>query len=275
MDRAHAPAVSQNPSPRSEGPEAFRARTAWWREARFGLFVHWGLTEGDYSTPEQAVPPAPLGQRLWESCLTMNDDWGFSRTDQNWKSAEDLIRRLSEIAGKGGNLLLNVGPDGQGRIPDASVERLSAIGRWMKRHGEGLRGTTQGPFRRLRFEGSCTARGSRLFLHVFRWPPEGVQVAGLKTAVKEARFLEDGTPAGCTTTVEEDGIPVLGIRPPARPDPAATVVVLELAGPPEVGAHEPIPAGPGGDLLLRAADADLHGGRAYSENAYGEDTVSY
>ncbi|MGQ9697572.1 MAG: alpha-L-fucosidase, partial [Armatimonadota bacterium] len=129
----------------------------------------------DHATPEQTIPAGALpGGRLWETCMTINDTWGYAKNDTNWKPAEDLIRKLCDIASKGGNFLLNVGPTAEGEFPPEIMERLAAIGRWMKVNGESIYGTTQSPFRRLSFDGRCTVKGNNLYLHVFRWPEEGL-----------------------------------------------------------------------------------------------------
>jgi alpha-L-fucosidase len=96
---------------------------------------------GDYLTPEQLVPKGSE-QKDWETCMTMNDSWGYKRHDNNWKSTETLIHNLVDIASKGGNFLLNVGPSDEGIIPDESIKRLSEIGEWMNINGEAIYGTT-------------------------------------------------------------------------------------------------------------------------------------
>ncbi|HRP07262.1 MAG TPA: alpha-L-fucosidase [Gemmatimonadales bacterium] len=107
-----------------------------WRSAR---------SAGDYSTPELDIPDAGVPGEPWESCITMNDNWGYSRFDTNFKSTARLVEILVETASKGGNLLLNVGPDGTGRIPEQSVRGLREIGAWMAVHGEAIHGTTGSP----------------------------------------------------------------------------------------------------------------------------------
>jgi alpha-L-fucosidase len=95
---------------------------------------------GDFGTPEQEILEG-TSTLDWESCMTMNDTWGFKSTDDNWKSAETLIHNLVDIAAKGGNYLLNVGPTAEGLIPQASVERLAEMGDWMEVNGEAIYGS--------------------------------------------------------------------------------------------------------------------------------------
>ena len=109
-----------------------------------------GGYEGDTETPEQEIPATGFpGGRDWETCMTMNDTWGFKSYDHNWKSTETLIRMLADIASKGGNFLLNVGPTSEGLIPEPSVERLTAVGTWMDVNGESIYGTSASPFKKL------------------------------------------------------------------------------------------------------------------------------
>ncbi|MDX1907179.1 MAG: alpha-L-fucosidase [Bacteroidia bacterium] len=95
---------------------------------------------GDFGTPEQEILDG-TSDFDWESCMTMNDTWGYASYDQNWKSARTLIHNLVDIAAKGGNYLLNVGPTAEGEIPPASVERLAAMGAWMRVNGEAIYGS--------------------------------------------------------------------------------------------------------------------------------------
>lgn len=132
-----------------------------------------GGVEGDLETPEQTIPATGIPGKNWESCMTMNDTWGFKANDHNWKSAKTLVRNLIDIASKGGNYLLNVGPTSMGQIPEASVERLHAIGAWMKINGEAIYGTSPSPFKNLPW-GRCTHKteGNKelLYFHVFDLP---------------------------------------------------------------------------------------------------------
>ncbi|MEC9307725.1 MAG: alpha-L-fucosidase, partial [Candidatus Neomarinimicrobiota bacterium] len=101
---------------------------------------------GDFGTPEQEIPPMGLPGVDWETCMTMNDHWGYNKNNHNWKSATDLIQKLADIVSKGGNFLLNVGPTAEGLFPQPSIDRLAVIGRWMKLNGEAIHGTMASPF---------------------------------------------------------------------------------------------------------------------------------
>jgi alpha-L-fucosidase len=183
---------------------------------------------GDFGTPEQEIPPNGFADgRLWESCMTMNDTWGYARNDNNWKSAETLVRNLIDIASKGGNYLLNVGPTDMGDFPGAIDERLALIGEWMHANGDSIYGTHASPFKRLTFDGRCTQKGNRVYLHVFKWPAEGLRIEGLQTKVLGATQLATGERLRADATRGDQ----VFISQPARLDPYATVVELRLAGP--------------------------------------------
>jgi alpha-L-fucosidase len=204
-----------------------------------------GLTKegdfaGDFGTPEQEIPATGLAGVDWETCMTMNDHWGFNKHDQHWKSKEDLIRKLADIASKGGNFLLNVGPTGEGLIPQPSVERLEAIGQWMKVNGESIYGTGASPFKKLDW-GRCTQKQlpdgkTTLYLHVFQWPKDGkLSVPGLENKVGKAYLLADST-QGALPIAQEKGVVVVSV-PAQAPDPINTVVVLTLEGRAVVVSH--------------------------------------
>ena len=108
-----------------------------------------GGYRGDTDTPEQHIPATGMPGRDWETCMTMNNTWGYKSYDDNWKSVETLIRNLVDIASKGGNYLLNVGPTSEGLIPEPSIVRMRAVGRWMKLNGEAIYATGASPFKRL------------------------------------------------------------------------------------------------------------------------------
>ncbi|HTR19497.1 MAG TPA: alpha-L-fucosidase [Gemmatimonadales bacterium] len=185
---------------------------------------------GDFGTPEQRIPETGLPGVDWESCITMNRNWGYNSHDHDFKSVPQLIGMLVETASKGGNLLLNVGPKADGSFPDESLERLEGMSRWMAVNGPAIYGSTASPFTGLPFR--VTAQPNRLNLFLTNWA-SSVVLPGLKTSVRRAYLLADASktslpvqqsPAGTTLTL-----------PPQAPDPACSVVTVELAGPVEIG----------------------------------------
>ncbi len=167
---------------------------------------------GDNMIPEQAV------EGDWETPATINDTWGYKANDHNWKSEEDLVRKLVDIVSKGGNYLLNVGPTAEGLIPQPSVERLEAMGRWLATNGKAIYGCDPGPVQRVPWCRS-TQDGSTVYLHVFDWPADGLlNIPGIEP--KSARLLATG-----------EQLRVSGSRvdvPAEAPDAVASVVALEV-----------------------------------------------
>jgi alpha-L-fucosidase len=189
---------------------------------------------GDYLTPEQEIPEEAILHKDWETCMTMNRNWGYNRADLNYKSTKDIIRMLCDIASKGGNFLLNVGPTAEGLIPPDSVQRLKQVGAWMRVNGDSIYGTTASPFGRLPW-GRCTAKArganSSLFLHIFDWPEDGrLRLPGLGNEIVSAIFLDGAAPAKVT----HDGTDVILSFSGDMPDELATVLELRLKGLPVV-----------------------------------------
>ncbi|MBN2505352.1 MAG: alpha-L-fucosidase [Verrucomicrobia bacterium] len=214
-----------------------------------------GRGVGDYGTPEQEIPATGFGPGVdWESCMTMNNHWGYNRHDQHWKSTTVLIRNLIDCASKGGNYLLNVGPTAEGVFPGPSIERLAAMGAWMQTHGESIYGTTASPFKKLAF-GRCTQKPGKLYLHVFDWPADGRLVVPIANRVRRAHLLANrASPLQGESTAQGYTLSV----PPTAPDVHAAVVALEIDGQPEV-LSTAIAQAPDGTLVLNAADAELVG----------------
>ena len=187
---------------------------------------------GDFGTPEQEIPATGTPGWDWETCMTMNDTWGFKKDDHNWKSTEDLIHKLVDIVSKGGNFLLNVGPTAKGEIPQPSIQRLAEIGRWMEINNQSIYGTTASPFKQLPW-GRCTKKPGVLYLHVFDWPADGrLIVPGLRNDVTKAYLLADDAKAELITTRTEKEVVV---SVPAKAlDASDTVVVLGIDGEPSV-----------------------------------------
>ncbi|MCU0796140.1 MAG: alpha-L-fucosidase [Akkermansiaceae bacterium] len=213
---------------------------------------------GDFFTPEKYVPPNGFPGRHFEVNHTMNESYGFSYHDQTWKSPRQVIELLSDITSKGGNLLLNIGPDRHGRVPQPSADALREVGAWLRTHGQAIYGTEASPFARLSFNGRCTRsfrEGShRLYLHVHEWPDSGlIRLDGLKTAVRSARLL-DGKPVDLTVRSEGDAILEL---PSVAPDSLMPVIEVVLAGELEVDAYPHARQGADGVLVLQAGDGRI------------------
>jgi len=185
---------------------------------------------GDYGTPEQTIPATGLPGVDWETCMTMNEHWGYNKTDKNFKSVEDLLRKLADIASKGGNFLLNVGPTAEGVFPEESIAALKAMGEWMKINGESIYATKASPFKSLEW-GRCTQKnikgGARLYLHVFDWPKDGrLVVPGIYNALSQAYLLSNNAKLSCER--KEDAV-IISL-PAEAPDKINSVVVLDVKG---------------------------------------------
>jgi len=184
---------------------------------------------GDYAVREQKIPKGGEPQP-WETCMTMNGAWGYHKTDHNWKSADSLIHSLLDIASKGGNFLLNVGPTGEGIIPAPSVERLSEMGEWLQQNGEAVYGTTSSPFGKFAW-GRCTKKVTRknttLYFSVFNWPQNGkIIIPELSNSVIKASLLANGK--SLETAVSEDGLTIF--LPSSAPDKFASVIKVKIKG---------------------------------------------
>jgi len=219
-----------------------------------------GGYRGDTETPEQHIPATGIKDRDWEVCMTMNSTWGYKSYDHDWKSAEDLIQKLCDIASKGGNFLLNVGPTAEGLIPQESIDRLEAIGAWMDINSEAIYGTTASPFFRLPW-GRCTKKihpdGAVLYLHVFDWPKnKKLILQGLSSNPSSITLLQGGEVLNWKAlNGDESGISIA--VPSEAPDAISTVIKIEIEG--ELEVESMLPAqDKKRNLVLEPEYADLH-----------------
>jgi alpha-L-fucosidase len=185
---------------------------------------------GDTETPEQFIPATGFPGKDWETCMTINDTWGYKSFDKNFKSVDVLLRNLIDIASKGGNYLLNVGPEPTGLIPQPEVDRLKTIGEWLDKNGDSIYGTSASPFKKLPFDGRCTVDGNKIFFNVFTWPADGLTFKAVKNRVRGARVLATGKRLKVFRS--SDG--TFTVEKPTKLDPISTAVEIDLAGKPEV-----------------------------------------
>ncbi|MGA2074023.1 MAG: alpha-L-fucosidase [Terriglobia bacterium] len=203
--------------------------------------------EGDFETPEQQIPdrvptkpkafngppfaqlaapvtlPPPEDFQLWETCMTINDTWAYNKNDQHFKSVKVLIQDLANVSSKGGNFLLDVGPTPEGTIQPEFVERLQAMGQWMKVNGDSIYGTTYGPWQDLTF-GKSTAKGKTIYLHVFDWPSNHeLELPALATRVSRVTLLATGH----QTRFKQKKDRLLITVPSTAPDPNDSVLRID------------------------------------------------
>ena len=204
--------------------------------------------EGDFSTPEQEIAAAEKG-RAWETCMTMNDSWGFNRGDDGWKNAKTIVSNLALCAQGGGNYLLNIGPKPDGSVPAESVAILEGVGQWLDGNGKSIYGTERGSYS-WNSNANYTRRGNTLYIHQQYWPgdspaaewlpffqpPTVVAIGGLKTKVKSVRMLKTGQ--NVTFAQDEFSLRLTGL-PAQAPDHPTTVFEVECEGEPVID-HEAI-----------------------------------
>ncbi len=235
---------------------------------------------GDYKTPEQRIPATGIVDKdgrpaMWEACMTMTTGhgsfaptawWGYDGHEKVFKPTEELLHKLIDITSKGGNFLLNVGPEPSGKIRPEEAERLEAVGRWMEKYSESIYGTTASPFRLLPFFGRVTQKGKRLYVHVFDWPKDGkLALPGLETMpVKAALLGRAGEKVGMKQSKRDDITELVLTLPKEASHPIASVIALDFDTRPMV---KPLVIKPGkdGKLKLPAAFVEIrakHGQRA-------------
>ena len=192
---------------------------------------------GDFVSPEQIIPPEGIrdvnGDPVtWESCITMNNHWGHCAEDLDFKPADMLIRKLVECVSKGGNLLLNVGPDARGNIPSESLGILSGIGRWMKLNSRSVYGCGLSGLPKPEY-GRVTRRGRTLYFHVYEPQVGYVPLTGIRPAdVEKVRLLRTGTELAVARNWITDNYPNVAFvsfgPSPLLPDPVDTVIEVTM-----------------------------------------------
>lgn len=192
---------------------------------------------GDFVSPEQMIPPEGIKDvhgkdLLWEACVTMNGNWGYSATDRHFKPASMLIKKLVECVSKGGNLLLNVGPDARGNIPPASMERLEEIGRWMDKNGESIYGCGKAGIEKPDY-GRVTAKEKRLYFHVYENTMGPLPLLGIKKEeVRSISYLATGAEIPVSTSWVHSDYPQIVFAnlgaDPVLPDETDTVIKVVL-----------------------------------------------
>ena len=196
-----------------------------------------GGYRGDTETPEQHIPDTGFKDRDWETCMTMNESWGYKSHADHWKSTETLLRNLVDIVSKGGNYLLNVGPKSDGTIPQPSIDRLREVGQWMKINGEAIYGTTASPCNQPAW-GRITKRvgeeETTLYLHVFDWPKKGKFLVPVVCDVLSCSLL--AKPSRTFKTMQTDEGTVVKVRGRAA-DSICSVLVMRTRGIPTAIDH--------------------------------------
>lgn len=194
---------------------------------------------GDFVSPEQIIPPHGIldekGRKVvWEACITMNNHWGYCAEDKFFKSSDMMIKKLVECVSKGGNLLLNVGPDAKGNIPQESLDILKGIGRWMKENGKSIYGCGTSELDKPEY-GRITQKDNLIYFHVTEPQIGFVPLVGIRAEqVKKIRLLKDGSELkiiqNWITGNYPDVVFVSFGDDPALPDPVDTVIEVELKG---------------------------------------------
>jgi alpha-L-fucosidase len=176
---------------------------------------------GDFTCMEQNTSPA---KGDWESCMTLNDDWGYAHADNNWKSVRTVVSNLVKCSMYGGNYLLDVGPMPDGRLPDECLKRLHEVGEWMNHYGESIYGTRRSTVLYGSF-GQFTQRGNTVYAHVDFWIGTEMVISGVKARLKTARFLDSGKPVHFEQNGNRILLKGLPAEPPHSPGP---VIALEF-----------------------------------------------
>ena len=190
-----------------------------------------GFGLGDYLCPEQTVPATPE-IRPWETCQTMNNSWGYNANDNSYKSSKDLIQQMVQVVSRDGNYLLNIGPKGDGTVPDGSVAILTDFATWMSNNSESIYGTTRSPYPTEPSWGYFTKKAGKLFAHVFDWPSDNIlEVPSLSNTINNIYLLNDST----KSLIYSESMGMLKITlPNVAPNSTNSIVVISVSGIPAI-----------------------------------------
>ena len=204
--------------------------------------------KGDTETPEQHIPAQGYPGRDWETCMTINGTWGFKKDEKKFKSTKQLLINLIDIASKGGNYLLNVGPDAEGVIPAGEVQPIAEMGKWLRVNGEAIYGTSATlfgeecgalsatekdkkgqPAFKPTWDWRCTTKPGKIYIHILKWPGTSftLDTKGKLGPVTKAYLLADSNKPPLAVT--QDGTKLTVTLPAQAPDPISSVLVLEAA----------------------------------------------
>ncbi|HAI10167.1 MAG TPA: alpha-L-fucosidase [Phycisphaerales bacterium] len=186
-------------------------------------------TSEDFSTPEQHITAAPSG-RLWESCMTLNNHWGYCPHDDNYKTASQVVLNLAQVASGGGNLLLNVGPTPQGKIPQPAIDILKQTGNWLRQNGKSIYEASDRHGLSFNLWGPVTSSCNDMYLHLKNYWGNEIIIGGLNPNVKQAFLLSTKQPLKVARRKHQT---ILSGLPTQSPDELITVIHLELDGKPE------------------------------------------
>jgi len=228
---------------------------------------------GGYYTSEYGDHGGTTGAgHLWEECQGIGRSFGYNRNEgpQDYRTARQCIELLINCVSRGGNLLLDIGPDADGTIPQIMQDRLLEMGAWLKTNGESIYGCGAGPLRDTPW-GRCTAKPGRLYLHVTNWPKDALEIRGLRNEMKKVYLLAD-TERKPLPVKRAEGMASITL-PAEPPDKLIPVVAVEIEGAAEVDAS--IRQAADGTIALHAAEATVHGSKARYESGGGKDNIGY
>lgn len=180
---------------------------------------------GDFGTPEQKIVAE---DRAWESCMTLNESWGYHAADDEWKTPKQILRNLSLCVRDNGNYLVSIGPRADGSVQKEATDLLGKVGEWMSRNGTAIYGCQRSKVTRFQYAG-LTRKGDTLFLHVHAWPGSEIRIGAITTKARSARFLVSGKPIQFDQ--DANRIRFRGL-PATAPDTPITVIAIEFEGEP-------------------------------------------